>query len=146
MKKNFDIITVLKDYPDEDWLNRVRRNSWVFLVKSTSFAVVEWEYEPPGPAHNCGRIGIRPIWRSGDEWGLSHSESWFIRPSGRGIDYSQLMLPIEGHLADTSNQREDPETLFLRREIDRLNEQLRSMHSRVSTLELGMLYMDPIEN
>lgn len=78
--------------PDDEWLVRVPSGNSVYLVKEDIFAEVEWVYEPPDPRSICGRIGLR--------FPGGRRDTWFVGQSGQGIDGSQCLLPVVGHLPE----------------------------------------------
>ncbi len=100
-------------YPDEEWLTRLRRGNLVFLVKENRYAEVEWPYSPPGPSHVCGEVGLREgSWR----------DTWFIRPNGRGINGTQCLMPVEGHVPAESPPLPPGDIQHILRRLDRLEE------------------------
>lgn len=121
-----DNMTVMYEIPDQLWVNRLRKDNLVWLVKQNIFASIEWEFEPPEPGHIAGRIAIRK--RRDTLIGTIFSsptydaiETWFIRANGQGMDYSQLFLPVVGHLENNPKPIDEPEIRQLKRELANLN-------------------------
>ena len=113
----------MKQYPDETWLFRVQRNNIVFLVKENRFAEIEWPYEAPGPGHVCGMIGLRFF--HGEQWEgrrYSHCDTWFIRPNGQGINGSQCIMPVMGHVPDEEPEHSPEDIKYILRRLNRLEE------------------------
>ncbi len=113
---------VINHSPDENWVERLRRNNKIWLVKENEYAVVEWEWEPPEPGHRSGRIGIH---RAGQTFSL---QNWFVSADGCGIDGSRLFLPVEGHLLDDPEPLSEPEIRQIRRELDRLRKKVEYLY------------------
>ncbi len=122
----FENLVVMEKYPDDTWLTRLRRNNILWLVKEKQFGIVEWEFEPT-LEYSSGRIGFR---RYESFW---KNETWMVRPDGKGINYSQLFLPVEGHLPNEALSLPEPEIRQLLRQIGALTQ-------RIEQLELKPLY------
>ena len=116
---------VLQVYPDEEWLTRLRRGNIVYLVKEKNFADVEWPYEPPGPQSLCGRVGLKFFHLLPDgrrDYSCRRQDSWYIRANGQGIDGSQCLLPVEGHVPDNPLPLPPEDIRYILRRLARLEE------------------------
>lgn len=111
-----DVIT----NPTPNWLERLRKGNWVWLVKEQRLASVVYAYEPPEPGYGYGKIGILN----------GHEQDWFINTDGKGFDGLFLMLPIDGELSDNPAPLEEPAIVHLRRAIERLNKRVEKLESR----------------
>ena len=106
----------ISPYPDEEWLTRLRRGNLVYLAKDRQYAQVEWAYEPPNPNSTCGRIGLQ--FRDG------RRDTWFIRANGRGINETQCLLPVTGHVPVESPPLPPGDIRHILRRLDRLEERV----------------------
>lgn len=95
-----DNLLVMLKNPDDTWLERLRRGHFVWMAKENKFAKVEWAYEPPEPGCTVGRIGIVPTWNDGENWGLEHCQTWFIKVDGSGFDGNLLLRAVVGNCPD----------------------------------------------
>lgn len=127
----FEDLVVINKYPDDTWLTRLRRGNVFWLVKEKQFGIVEWEFEPT-LGYSSGRIGFR---RHDNFW---KNETWMVRPDGKGINYSQLFLPVEGHLPKNTLSLPEPEIRQLLRQVGALTQ-------RVEQLEIKAQYSYWIE-
>lgn len=109
--------------PGLEWVPRLRRGNRVWLTKESEYADVEYPYEPPEPGHVCGKIGLRRS-TPGFAGGF---QVWFVGLEGQGIDSSQLMQPVEGHLLDAPEPLPEPEIRQLQRHAERLESRLKRL-------------------
>lgn len=100
--------------PDDEWLARVPSGNFVYLVKERCFAEVEWPYDPPGPRHVCGRVGLR--------FNATRRDTWFIRSNGQGIDGTQCLMPVMGQVPDEPLILPPEHVKHILRRLDRLEE------------------------
>jgi len=121
----FENLVVMEKCPDDTWLTRLRRGNVLWLVKEKQFGIVEWEFEPT-LGYSSGRIGFR---RYGGFW---KNETWMVRPDGKGIDYSQLFLPVEGHLPNETLSLPEPEIRQLLRQIGALTQRVEQLEFKSS--------------
>lgn len=122
--KYLEQLVVVGTIPDELWVNRLRRGNYVWLVKEDVFATIEWEFDPPEPGHIAGRIALRKVT-------TNNIESWFIKANGRGLNNSQLFLPVEGHLDVNPPDIDEPIVRSLKRELANLT-------ARMELIERGL--------
>lgn len=118
--------------PPDNWLERLRRGHKVWLVKENREAEVVFAYEPPEPGHYCGQIGIR--------YGLM--DSWFIDINGKGIDGSQLMLPLKNNLPENPEPLPATEIRRLYREIDYLKQRMTRLEQTKEYVLAGIVRDD----
>ena len=111
--------------PPINWMERITRNHWVWLVKENQPAQIEFPYEPPEPGFIIGRVGIRRF--SLDENRYLDMQSWHISADGEGIDGSQLILPTEGNLLDNPICLPEPIVRQFQRAIEHLEQKVRSL-------------------
>ena len=111
--------------PPSGWMERLRRNHEVWLVKEQERAYIEFPYEPPEPGTRCGRVGLR---RAGQFFTL---QSWFIGRDGEGINGSQLMLPVEGNLPENPEPLPEPFARQMQREIEHLRVRIEAVERRM---------------
>lgn len=123
----FENLIVMQKIPDDTWLTRLRRGNYFWLAKEKQFGIVEWEYE--SEIGFSGRIGFKRY------NGLWKNETWMVRPDGKGINYSQLFLPVEGHVPQFPLTLPEPEIRKLIRQVGALTE-------RVARLELPFKSID----
>ncbi len=117
---------IISQSPDDSWMERLRRNNKVWLVKEKEYATIEWEWEPPEPGHITGRIGInRKCQFSTLQTTL---QSWMISADGCGINGSRLLLPVEGHLLDNPVPLHEPEIRQIRRELEHLRKKVEYLY------------------
>ena len=135
--KNYMILDTLVviEPPDDTWLTRLRQNHFVYCVKQKCFAKVEWAWEPPDPGTISGRIGIKFCWRSGDSWGLEHSQSWWIKSNGVGFDGKYLLYPIEGNCPDEAGEISDVWVRHVERTLSQLVARIDQLESQVDNLD-----------
>lgn len=124
---------IINDTPDR-WMERLRKGNIVWLVKEQKEAQVVFPYEPPEPGYKTGTIGIRS--------GLL--DSWFSDIEGKGIDGSQILLPIEGNLPENPEPLPDVEVRHIHRALERITNRLDSMENRLASLESNN-YKDNVE-
>lgn len=113
--------------PPENWMECLRRDHWVWLVKEQQPASVEFPYEAPEPGYKTGRIGIRRFSINNE---YLDTQSCFININGEGINGSQLMLPTEGNLPDNPELLPEPIVRQVQRTLEHLDQ-------RISILERG---------
>lgn len=75
---------------------------------------MEWPYEPPRPSSVCGRIGLI--------FGPRNRDTWILNANGKGIDGSQCLMPVEGHLPDTATPLPPEDLRHILRRLHRLEE------------------------
>lgn len=121
----------MPEVPDANWLARLRRGNVVRLMKENTSAFVEWPYEPPGPRSTCGRIGLR--------FSDGTMATWFIRPSGQGINGTQCLWPVVGHVPDEEPPAAPDDIRYLMRRLDRLEE---AMFGRTVTVPVVVVEAD----
>lgn len=109
-----------KEYPDETWLTRVRQENVVYLVKENRFAIVQWEYEPAHANQFCGRIGLQFLNTECDR--IEYKDTWFVRQNGQGINGTQCLMPVMGHLPDDEPDLTPQELRHVLRRLERLEE------------------------
>ena len=80
---------------------------WSFVLSSSQFSVrigrgflPARTDEPPEPGCTVGRIGIVPTWNDGENWGLEHCQTWFIKVDGSGFDGNLLLRAVVGNCPD----------------------------------------------
>lgn len=113
--------------PEGNWVNRLRRGHYVWLVKERQPVRIMWPWEPEAGCRT-GRIGIERCMEN-SRVGLY---AWYIDLAGRGIDGSQLFAPVEDNLPD------DPEPL-VEPDVRRLERVIAGLSRRVEALELQAL-------
>lgn len=119
--------TIQKPHPN--WMERLRKGHWVWLVKESQPAQVEFPYEPPEPGFISGRMGIRRFSVSENRYlGI---DSWHVGPNGEGIDGSQLMLPTIGNLPENPEPIPEPIVRQLQRTIARLEQRVRYLEGKM---------------
>jgi hypothetical protein len=115
------IVDYISTDPPLDWMDRLRRGHRVWLVKEEETARVEFAYEAPEPGHRTGCMGI--CRRDGQ------LQSWFVGLNGEGIDGSQLILPLEGHLPEHPEPLPEPIVRQMLRTIHRLETRVRRLEN-----------------
>jgi hypothetical protein len=137
---------IVPEPPDPHWVERLRRNNYVWLPKNGCYAQIAFPYEPPDPGTISGRIGLQRVWgemfQSGG-WGLHHIEEWFIFPDGRGFDGTQLMLPTEGNLDDDPPPLDHSSIRRIMRQVGYLQHRVEHLESEVA--ELRRRYQPGVE-
>lgn len=125
------------DLPKEPWLDRLRKDHLVWLVKEQEYARVEFAWDPPEPGYRSGRIAIRQQ----NNYQLG---SWFIDINGRGLDGSQLFLPTEGSLPESAEPISEPMVRHIHRQLDLLNRKVEAQSRTIRLLcnHLGLPYSD----
>jgi hypothetical protein len=108
---NTNIIT----NPPANWVERLRRENRVWLVKEQKEAFVDYPYEPAEPGFRIGRIGIRG------------SGAWFVGLNGEGLNGDPLIQPIEGHLPDNPEPLPEPLIRQMQRSIEHLENRVRNL-------------------
>lgn len=103
--------------PPNQWVRNLREDCQIWLVKEREMAWVVAPYTPSLGGHRTGRLFIRRMNRGIDYW--------FVSDTGRGIDGSLLMLPIQGSLPETPVQLTSKENEDLVIRISRLEERLK---------------------
>jgi hypothetical protein len=90
------------DIPDAEWLTRLRRGHYVFAPKENLIMCIEWAWEPPEPSFFYGSVGVEKMWIYGDQWGRYEEGAyrWYVSPDGKGMDGTQILLPLEGNCPD----------------------------------------------
>src|SRR6188768_3392845 len=83
---------------DDVWLTRVREDAIVWLAKEQEFAQIEWRWHRPDVLREIGRIGLRRLWRSGEDWGSAGQQTWWMYRDGTGFDRRPLLLPVTGYV------------------------------------------------
>lgn len=113
--------------PPPNWLERLRRDHKIWLVKEQETASVEFPYEPSEPGRLCGRIGIRRH---------NNIQSWFISTNGEGINGSLLMQPLQDNLPD--NPEPLPESIVrqIQRTLEQLDTRLYKLESKIALKDL----------
>ncbi|HVI39160.1 MAG TPA: hypothetical protein VM577_00740 [Anaerovoracaceae bacterium] len=129
----FEELKVIEIIPDQEWVNRLRKGNYVYLVKEKTFALVEWEFDPPEVGYLAGRLGIK----TNSIFGVWNSHSWFVRPNGTGLDSKPLILPVENHLSDNPEPIDEPVIRQMKRTIANLEH-------RVLMLERGLWLADSL--
>lgn len=112
----------LIEEPGSQWVSRLRRGNRIWLVKENEEAQVEYPYEPPEPGLGTGKLGI---FRHNQFFTI---QSWWVGLEGQGIDGSQLIRAIEGHLPENPEPLPEPLVRQLVRQVD-------ALQHRVETLE-----------
>ncbi len=115
--------------PPEGWVKRLRPGNYVWLVKEGKPAEICFPFVYPEPGHKTGRLGVRH--------GIL--DSWFIDENGRGIDYSLLMLPIEGYLLENPPDLPPNYVLEIHKTLNDLraeNEYLQRAYEHISRADL----------
>lgn len=114
--------------PDDNWVSRLRRGHFVWMIKEKTFAKIEWAWEPPEPGCISGRLGVVPLWRHDDRWVVTQCHSWFIKANGSGLDNIPLLAPVKDNCPDEPLPISD----VWQRHVERT---LAQMIARISTLE-----------
>lgn len=118
---------LLDPLPVEQWMDRLREDDQVWLVKQQMLAVVGMPWEPPSPGHMAGRLVL--------SFPYGRAEVWYVDGHGNGLDGKPLVRPLAGTLASAPW----PATDLERREVRVI---LASLLERVERLE--RLVGDPI--
>lgn len=129
----FENLVVIQNSPDDTWLSRLRRGNYLWLAKEKRFGIVEWEFETE-IGFSSGRIGFRQF---DGHW---KSETWMVRPDGKGINYSQLFLPVEGHVPQSPLTLPKSEIRKLIRQVGSLTQRVERLESRGS---LANFWVEP---
>jgi hypothetical protein len=129
--------------PREPWVDRLRRNHRVWLVKEQIQAIVAWAWEPPEPGMNSGRIAIQKLINNY----VQRVEVWYVDVLGRGINKSQLFAPLEGHLPDEPEPISEPIVRQLQRDNAAMKHRLEVLETRVHRLMVasGMVHREEEE-
>jgi len=118
--------------PESQWLDRLRKNHFVHLVKENETARIEFAYEPPNPGCICGRIGI--VRKMGTilsgEVQILNQQTWYIDVNGRGIDGSQIMAPVEDNLPTEPAPISEPWQRYMERKLDQLHTRIEQLEAR----------------
>lgn len=116
--------------PIEPWVDRLRCDHRVWLVKENRPAIVAWAWEPPAPGFSSiiGQIAVQPI----VDGRVRSVQVWYTDLRGRGMDRSQLFAPIEGQLPDEAAPISGPVVRQMMRTIANLTH-------RVEQLEVGLV-------
>ena len=88
------------EIPQGDWVERLAKGHWVWLVKEQQYARVVWVWEPPEPGHSSGRIAIDRYAEKEDGLYYIGEQTWFMRNNGAGLDGKQLFAPCEDNLLE----------------------------------------------
>lgn len=115
--------TIIPKLPDSRWLERLRPDDHIWLVKERQLGIIESVYQPPASGFVAGKLCFRR--QIGTCW---KNETWLVRPDGKGFDYGQLFLPVEGHLSDC------PSPIFIS-EIREIYQELAQLKVRLTTIE-----------
>lgn len=109
---------------DDIWLTRLRRGDFLWLAKEKQFGIIEWKYKSE-IGFSSGRIGFRKydsLWKS---------ETWIVRPNGKGIDFSQLFLPVEDDVSQENLTLPETEIKKLARLLSVLMQRVERLESQV---------------
>jgi hypothetical protein len=146
MKLNLTKDQVITNPPD-NWLERLRTDHYVWLAKENRLGQIGFPYEPPEPGYLTGYIGVKTRtatqcdngnWGYPDNLDWGHIERWHISSNGRGIDGSQLLLPLEGNLPENPPELPTVESRHINQQLDRLNQRVRQLERIVNAV------MDPL--
>lgn len=118
--------------PIEPWVQRLRRDNRVWLVKEKRPAFIAWAWEPPEPGvvTGSGRIAIQPLINNH----VQPVQVWFVDIMGRGINRSQLFAPIEGQLPDEEEPIDEVVVRKLKRDMAHMLHRLEQLESEVREL------------
>ena len=98
------------DYtPPDRWVERLRPGHGIWLVKEKRRVDVAYPWDPPEPGHIAGRLVM--------DFGYGQLQRWYVKLDGRGMDGSQLILPLEAHLPENPDPVQDPEWRAIRRRL-----------------------------
>jgi hypothetical protein len=125
--------------PREPWLDRLRRDHRVWLVKENRPAIVAWAWEPPDPGTvlGTGRIAIQPLVDNH----VQPVQVWYADVLGRGINRSQLFAPIEGQLPAEASPISEPVVRQLMRTVAALNHRIEQLEGEVHAIRYGSMFM-----
>lgn len=100
--------------PKGPWVDRLREDCWIWLVKENEPALVLLPYYPlPG---NMGRIAFMRVMRPE----TMHSHVWDVDNGGNGYDGQPLIRPCAGHLPTYPQRPVEPEWRAMMRTLDNL--------------------------
>lgn len=121
--------------PDRDWLSRLRRGHFIWLQKEQEFAKVSSAWEPPEPGTIAGVIHIERLWRTENEWGFKGIQRWYVKSDGRGLDNSQLILPVRNNCPEEPTPISEPWQIHIERSIGKLVSELDQLKEEVRNLK-----------
>ncbi len=124
---------------DETWVTRLRRGHWVYLPKENEYAQVVSAYEPPEPGTWCGRIMIQMTTSMYDGLHLKNIEQWFTQPNGRGLNGSQIIIPVEGNCPDDPPPLSEPWVRHVERELEELQRIIIRQQAQIDQLHLDLV-------
>lgn len=110
------------DDPPNRWLTKLRQGNIVYCVKQSLLAVVEYPYESPPLNSYCGSICINVN---------GSLQKWLIDFNGKGINGTQCLLPLEGHVPENPEPLPHSDTQILLRRIDELAVRIESIEDRL---------------
>ena len=119
--------------PDQEWLTRLKRGHFVWIVKESIFGAIDFAWAAPTPGawtRQTGRIGIKKCWRNNNDWGFCQIESWFVQSNGTGFDGKPLLFPVEGKCP-----KEEPELSPIW--VTNIEKQLALLTNKINRLERG---------
>lgn len=124
--------------PTSPWLSRLRKGHRVWLIKENTPAIVAWAWEPPEPGvvTGSGRIAIQPLINNH----VQPVQVWFADVYGRGINRSQLFVPIEGQLPDEETPISEPLVRQLKRDQAVLLHRIEQLEAEVRELRSPRLW------
>lgn len=117
--------------PAEPWLDRLRRNHRVWLVKERRPAVVAWAWEPPEPGMRTGRIAIQQLVDNH----VQAVQVWYADALGRGIDRRPLFAPLEGNLPADAAPISEPVVRDIMRQLAVMAHRIEQLETRVGRVE-----------
>ena len=119
----------MEQIPHDKWVINLRKGNVVWLTKEQKEAKIAYPYEIE-PGFIAGDVGI--------EISPGYIQKWYIRANGKGLDFGQLIWPIEGHVPENPPELPDNDIRKFNREID-------SLHNRVDCLwKVVQSIIDPL--
>lgn len=118
--------------PETPWLDRLRRGNLVWLVKEGHSTEVTWSWEPPGPGYKTGSLGVS-----------CSATPWYVDNHGRGINGSQILAPVEGHLPENPEPLPEPEVRHIHRQLEDLERRLTAIEQRMASSRDSNFFVGP---
>lgn len=131
-----DVIQQILQATEEPWIERLRRNHRIWLVKQEQVAIVAFAWDPPEPGvvTGTGRLALQPLVDNH----VQPVQVWFVDLHGRGIDRRQIILPIDGNLPEAPTPIAEPVIRQLRRANAQLVRRVESVEKIVSGLMVAV--------